>query len=265
MANIPVNPQADIFLGMPGYGRQTSTAGRGLWHSVRDAGRAIVKYQCGSLLAANFNMLWVTALNMQRSGIPIKYFAMLHDDIGPQDWWLDTLIEEMESRDLDMLGVVSPIKDSLGLTSIAVAPSDGYTWAQQRLTMREVFALPETFTSEDVGRPLLLNTGCWVCRFDPSWNTDVFFTINDRIVFDRRINSYVAQVESEDWFFSRLCHEKGLKIGATRKVAITHEGFAQFGNEFPWGEWEHDTAFSGAREVPPITNDEPAAAQSAPV
>jgi predicted O-methyltransferase YrrM len=257
MSSVPINSMADIFLGMPGYGRQTSAAGRGLWHSVRDSGRAVVKYTCGSLLAANFNILWTTALNMQRAGIPLKYFAMLHDDIGPQDWWLDTLIEEMESRDLDMLGAVAPIKDMNGLTTTALDNLEGNTWSQQRLTMREVFALPETFTSEDVGRPLLLNTGCWVCRFDPSWNNKVYFTINDRIVFDKRIDSYVVQVESEDWFFSRLCHERGLKLGATRKVAIAHEGYAKFGNELPWGDWEHDKDFIESRAH--RTNDAPAA------
>lgn len=240
-----------IFLGMPGYGRMTAAASRGLWYATADDRRVITKYQCGSLLAANFNLLWVTALNMQRSGSPIGYFAMLHDDIGPEDWWLDTLIAEMEAKNLDILGAVSPIKDMNGLTSLALARDDGSTWRIEcRLTMDEIFRLPETFTSEDVGRDLLLNTGCWVCRFDPAWNDKVYFTINDRIVWDAVKGCYAVEVESEDWFFSRLCHEQGLRIGATRKVRLTHRGECDYGTDHAWGQMKFDESFLQASLIP---------------
>lgn len=240
-----------VFIGMPGYGHQTAAAGRALWFACEDAARSIVKYQCGSLLAANFNVLWSTALNMQRKGIPIKYFAMLHDDIGPEDLWADVLIDEMEDKGLDMLGVASPIKDGLGLTSIALHNEKGDNWSPLcRLTMKEIHRLPETFTSKDVGHPLLLNTGCWVCKFDPAWNSKVYFTINDRIVFDKNKDAYTTQVESEDWFFSRLCHEQGLKIGCTRKVKLTHRGEMDFPNTMPWGTSEFDRSFLESSLIP---------------
>jgi hypothetical protein len=222
------------FLGMPGYGKQTAAAGRGLWRACRDMSGVAVEYRQGSLLAANFNGLWCSALNACHRGQSITYFAMLHDDIGPEDFWLDKLIAEMEASDLDVLGVVVPIKDTNGLTSIAL---DGEgTWRPKcRLTTTEVLQLPETFTSKDVGANLLLNTGCWVCKFDPEWARKVSFTINDRIVFNKALDRYQAEVEPEDWYFSRLLHELGLKIGATMKVHVQHRGEMDFDNQRCWG------------------------------
>jgi hypothetical protein len=102
--------------------------------------------------------------------------------------------------------------------------------------MRDVYSLPETFTSADLGgKELLLNTGCWVAKWNQDWARQVHFEINDRIVFDRSSNRYWPEVESEDWFFSRQLNELGLKLGATRKIAVKHEGAAEFMNTFPWG------------------------------
>jgi len=237
-----------IFLGMPGYGQQTAAAGRGLWRASRNMDSVAVEYRQGSLLAANFNGLWCSALTQKHRGRDIKYFAMLHDDIGPDDFWLDTLVAELEEKQLDILGVVVPIKDTRGVTSIAV---DGDTnWKPKfRLTQKEVHSLSETFTSEDVGGPLLLNTGCWVCRFDSDWVRKVHFTINDRIVFNTATDRYENEVESEDWFFSRLCHELGLRVGATRKVAVMHRGSMDFSNKNQWGQ-KFDEAMVTESQLP---------------
>lgn len=222
------------FIGMPGYGKQTAAAGRGLWHARADMSNVYVEYRQGSLLAANFNALWCGALNRCHQGDTVDYFAMLHDDVGPECHWLDMLISEMEAKELDVLGVAIPIKDAKGLTSLAI--DNGSTWRPKcRLTMTEVLSLPETFTSEDVNGRLLINTGCWVCRFDPEWAKKVCFTINDRIVFNRTNDRYEAEVEPEDWYFSRLCHELGLRVGATSKVKIQHRGEMDFGNDKAWG------------------------------
>lgn len=243
----PMSEQAKrhVFLGMPGYGKCTAAASRGLWRACVDSSVVHTAYHCGSLLACNFNALWCTALNMLRSGTPVQYFAMLHDDIGPDDFWLDKLIDELERNDLDVLGVAIPIKDHKGLTSLAIDHDSGDPWRiQQRLTLSEVLRLPETFTSDDLPGPLLLNTGCWVCRFDPDWVTKVHFEINDRIVFDTKLDRFVNQVEPEDWFFSRLCHERGLAIGATRIVRAIHEGAAEFNNFHDWGSQSFDTEYA---------------------
>jgi SAM-dependent methyltransferase len=240
--------EVTTFLGMPGYGVQSAAAGRGLWRARRDMDSVAVEYRQGSLLAANFNGLWCSALNLKHRGANLKYFAMLHDDIGPADYWLDALIEELEAKQLDVLGVVVPIKDTKGITSIAI---DGDTnWRPKcRLTMKELKGLPDTFTSEDVGGPLLLNTGCWVARFDSDWVRKVHFTINDRIVFNKATDRYENEVESEDWYFSRLMHEMNLKIGATKKVPVMHRGAMDFSNQACWGQ-EFDEALVTESQIP---------------
>lgn len=224
-----------IVLAAPGYGHQTAAAGRGIWRACRDMSSVTVPHLNSSLLAANFNNLWCVALNQAESGDGVDYFAMIHSDIGPDDFWLDTLIEELESQKLDVLGVAVPIKDQRGLTSLAI-DGDG-TWRPKcRITMKEVASLPETFTCDDVGGSLLLNTGCWVCKFDLEWCRKVYFTINDRIVFNKANNRYQAECEPEDWFFSRLLHEQGLKLGATRKIRLMHRGEIDFSNQLHWGK-----------------------------
>ncbi len=215
-------------------------------------------YQAGSLLACNFNQLWCLALNLSHRGERVDYFAMLHDDIGPEDFWLDKLIDELDSKQLDVLGVVVPIKDTRGMTSLALHGSDDWL-PKARLTMHDVYELPETFTSEDVGAPLLLNTGCWVARWSQEWARTVHFEIHDRIVFNRAANRYQAQTEPEDWCFSRQLHEIGsgptshlkpLRIGATRKVAVVHQGEMDFTNQRAWGTEPFDRETCDRSPVP---------------
>jgi hypothetical protein len=195
----------------------------------------------GSLLGHVFNGLWCEARNKNRRE-RVHYFAMLHSDVVPQQrHWFDVLVEEMEQRDLDVLGAVVPLKDPKGLTSIALDGDDSFR-PRCRLTMNEIHQLPETFTSADVGYPLLLNTGCWVCRFD-AWAYETHFTINDRIRFDEERGFDVAEVEPEDWNFSRQCNALGLKLGATRKLGVHHIGAARFTNSQPWGDWTFDSDY----------------------
>jgi precorrin-6B methylase 2 len=232
-----------VCLGMPCYGQISMGAARGFYRPSN--GRFIVEglQPNGSLLTQNMNICWAWALNRAKAG-ECNYFAMQHSDIMPEDHWLDKLIDELEASKLDVLGVVAPIKDVRGLTSTALAKKNGDSWdVHCRLSMREVHRLPETFTSADVnGFPLLLNTGLWVCKFDEHWEEwarQVYFTVNDRIMLDSKGN-YFAQVEPEDWFVSRVFNELGLRIGATRKVALIHTGNAECDNAVPWGRDEFD-------------------------
>ncbi len=245
------DPGRLVYLGMPGYSSLTGDAARGYWRATRlPESQVYYGLHAGSLLAANFNALWAGALNFALMGRAPHYFAMQHADIGPEDWWLDTLIDEMEARGLDVLGVVAPIKDMMGVTSVALERPDRDTWKPLcRLTMGEIFRLPVTFTSDDTGHPLLLNTGLWVCKFDPAWAKTVSFTINDRIVFDESRKQFVAQCEPEDWNFSRQCHALGLKIGCTRKVKLQHRGEHNFPNDRVWGH-EYDVAWADESQLP---------------
>lgn len=250
-----------IYLGQPGYGKQTADSGRAFWRACRDMSGVINDYRQGSLLACNFNQLWCGALNRVHGGERLDYFAMLHDDIGAEDFWLDKLIDELEAKQLDVLGVVIPIKDTRGLTSMALAkPGDDWL-PYARLSMHDVYSLPETFTSDDIGWPLLLNTGCWVARWNQDWARQVHFEINDEIVFNRAASRYQAQTEPEDWNFSRQLHEIGapgsptdgmprLRIGATRKIKAIHRGEMDFTNMHPWGSHAFDKESLKASPVP---------------
>lgn len=234
---------------MPGYGQLSAEASRGFWRA--SSGKSFVDYctMQSSLLAQCFNGLWCKALNAQAEGKQVDYFAMQHSDVEPCDGWLDLLIDEMEAKDLDVLGVAIPIKDNRGITSIAIGePGDNWR-VKCRLSLREIHGLPVTFTSEDIGGQLLLNTGLWVCRFDPSWNKKVHFEINDRIVYDQKRKCYMAQVEPEDWFFSRLCHELGLKVGCTRLIPLNHRGQCTFTNAIAYGE-HFDTQYVNESILP---------------
>jgi len=253
-------PQKRVFLGMPGYGNLTNGAARGFYHATagrlriggEEFGVALDRVQhTGSLLAQNFNALWCGAINVDAQGPPVDYFAMLHSDVEPEEGWLDRMIEEMEAKDLDMLGAVVPIKSMAGLTSIALQNPNGDAWRPLcRLTMSEVLRLPETFTVDDTGYDILLNTGCWVCRFDRDIAKQVHFTINDSIRFDEERGICVAEVEPEDWFFSRRMRECGVRIGATRKVKLVHAGEMRFGNETAWGNREFDSDYVSASVLP---------------
>lgn len=226
-----------VCLGMPSYGQCTDRAASALYRPTRRADQFDVKVWglSSSLATGNMNGLWCWALNTARKG-RCDYFAMQHTDIEPEEFWLDILIDELEARQLDVLGVAAPIKDQRGVTSIAMDRTDGNTFkVHGRLTMKEIWRLPETFTSEDIGHNLLINTGLWVCKFRESWARKIHFTVNDRICIDPKTGDYFAQIEPEDWFVSRLYHELGLKVGCTRKVRLEHRGTMAFTNEIPWG------------------------------
>lgn len=236
-----------IHLGCPSLGDMTLGAAVGFHRCTRRPDHHVKLLALGSSLATgNFNQLWCWALNAARKG-RVDFFAMIHSDIEPGEFWLDSLIDELEGKNLDVLGVVAPIKDQRGLTSTAVAHESGDTWrVRNRLTMTEVYRLPETFTSEDVGGPLLINTGLWVCKFDMAWAPNVFFTVNDRIMLDQKSGDFIAQIEPEDWFFSRVLHELGLRVGCTRKVSLHHQGRTSFPTDRPWGTDQFDREWSEA-------------------
>jgi len=228
-------PLRKCLLAMPGYSGLRAGAAAA-WFLASAGGAAPVpieikrQWNQGSLLGQNFNALWCMALNYK-----VDYFAMLHADISAQKGWLDLLISELEFRGFDVLSAVVPIKSHQGVTSTALDWPGGGEWLPQcRLTLKEVYQLPETFTAEDVGYPLLLNTGCWVAKMGP-WSKQCHFTIRDRLVQDEK-GWWKAEVEPEDWGFSRQCNRLGLKIAATRKVMLFHDGEQTFGNNESWGD-----------------------------
>lgn len=198
-----------------------------------------------SLLNHCFNQLWAKALNLRASGA--THFAMIHADIAPEAGWLDTLLGELLRLDADVVSAVVPIKSNYGLTSTALQVAEDL-WGPpmpRRLTMTEVYGLPETFGSADVNHPLLLNTGLWVCDLTKPWCERIWFESLERI--GRAPNGeFVAQCISEDWLFSARLHHEGAKLFATRKVKLTHRGERAYPNDSAWGEWETDQVYEEA-------------------
>lgn len=253
--------QAKIaLLGMPAYGGPTMAAARAFFRARVDPASLKLTYQQASLLDSNCCALWAQALNRCQAGQAPAYFAMLHADVQPPDFWLDTLIEELEAKKLDVLSAVVPIKDTHGLTSTALGSPDlSDPWrCFCRVTMTELYQLPETFTAADCGhpnRPLLFNTGCFVCRFDENWAKYCSFSSQTRIVFDEKAGRYLVEAEPEDWHFARDCHRQGLKVACTRRLLLSHRGNTDFGNDRVWGDFTFDRQYLDAAAIAPRTPD----------
>jgi hypothetical protein len=192
-----------------------------------------------SLLPGNFNHLLCHALN-ERESEGYTHFAMLHGDIVPQEGWLDVLHDEMSASGADIVSAVVPNKSAEGYVSMGVGEyRDGRpTW--KRLTLKDVYELPETFTIEQTPWPdgvLLVNTGCLLIDLSAHWLMDWVngggFRFESYI--DNRDGRYVVTCAPEDWLMSFDVHRLGGKVAATRKVSLTHHGDFGFDNHSPWG------------------------------
>jgi len=211
-----------------------------------------------SLLADAFNIHWTTALNLQLQGVPVTRFAMVHDDIVPESFYLDKLLEILDNTDADLVAAVCPIKDPRGLTSTAIDDPEDDWEVYRRLTMKEIHSFPETFCAADTPHPdklLLANTGCWACRFDRPWRYQMFFEVRSKTVFvlkDRKIipttdyredmvGTFNNMTMPEDWNFSRQLGRLGGKVYVTRAVKLDHRGSYNYPNyDATWGDWEND-------------------------
>ncbi len=183
-----------------------------------------------SCLTNNFNHLLCGALNERKNGI--THFALLHSDIIPCDGWLDILYKGMQETKADIISAIVPIKDGRGLTSTAL---DTDLWRPRRLTLHEVHNdYPKTFTQDD----LLLNTGCMLVDIRNEWIEGIRFRFEDRI---EKINgNFVADIQPEDWLFSRDAKKLGARLAATSEVRVDHIGTHRFSNDKAWGSWLRD-------------------------
>ncbi len=213
----------------------------------------------------DFNAIWATALNAAEDG-KITHFAMLHLDISPmtepQDGvWLDTLIEELDRLDLDLVSAISPLKDARGLTSSGIGDPTNSWEPYRRIAIRELPSLPATFDAATLGypnRPLLHNTGCWACdlrkpifhQTNENGENPLHFGFPEKIYRDPHSGQWRHARESEDWFFSRRLWEHKAKTAITKKVRLNHMGSAGFSNWGVWGQMEHDDATAHKWAVP---------------
>jgi hypothetical protein len=209
----------------------------------------------GSLIDRNCTMLWCDALIHRDRDADFSYFAMLHDDILPQAYWLDRMIDLLEEHQADFLSAVVPLKDDSGATSTAIS-APGKWWTNYcRLTQAQVrhadFAdvfdvhaaadavqrLPAEMQVAEVPREFLLaNTGCMVCRLDRPWAEHVWFESETRL--GKIQSTRVVLHRSEDWRFSAMIAARGGKVMATRLIQLLHIDQAtgrQFNSHAIWG------------------------------
>ncbi len=158
----------------------------------------------------------------------VTHFAMIHADIAADPYWIDTLIQETEKNDLDVLSVVMPIKDESGDTSTGILQENGIV---HRLSLSDIayYELPKTFTLADIqlrsplNGKLLVNTGLWVCKVGDWCKTFDGFRANSQII-KKDDGTYDTINSPEDWDSSVVFEEMGLKIGATTAVKARHYG-----------------------------------------
>lgn len=204
-----------------------------------------------SIIPFNCNTILKDALNA-RDVHGITHFAMIHSDVGACQNWLDILLATMEAEQAGIVSTVIALKDGRGLTSTALEDQND-EWNPRRLTMAELFQLPETFGIEqanavlNTNSPMLLvNSGCMLIDFQQDFIDGIWFEQKDRIV---KVNGKrVAETSSEDWNFCRKATERGAKVLATRAVQVEHER-PEWHNKSIWGAWKTDKSFFAKNQV----------------
>lgn len=227
-----------VIIGVPSYdGRiQGQMASSFIFASEGDT-VATINVAYSSLLAFTFNRLWTDALNSRVRGW--THFCMLHADVVPEPGWLDKMMKIHRETESDILSVVMPIKNSLGVSSTAI---DDNEWEPPRFTMKQLAKMPPTFTSPK----LLVNTGLMLVDIRKPWVENIRFHIDDRIIKNEK-GEFVMQAKPEDWNFSRDARALGAKIFATQAVAATHYGTQEYDNLGGWGMWDIDKRYGEAK------------------
>lgn len=192
------------------------------------------------------NLMLARALDQRDAGAKIDYLVYWHSDIAPEWYWLDKMIEIAEKSGADVVSAISPIKDQQGLTSTAIDEPVGDcdpAWRVRRLTMKEIYDLPPSFTHPN----LLVNTGLMLIDLSKPWVNGACFSFDDTII--RHHGRRTPAVMPEDWKFSRMATKSGAKLWATREVKLTHFGEHGYTNTRPWGSLDTDALRSYEPDV----------------
>ena len=234
----PTPSKYNVFLAVPNAGSILPCCAMAFAQSTANKHNITFSPQQFGDIPHNFNMLWCNALQMRGEPNNITHFAMLHTDIGANTFWLDTLIEEMDRLDADIMSTIVAIKDGRGLTTTGIRYPG--VWGTRRFTMKEIMRLPETFSVTDTDEPdqiLAINTGLWVCRLPQSGWPDKMPGFQNEHKITWINNEPCPMFDSEDWMFSDWAASQGLKVYATRKVKAGHQGAYTFENDSAWGAW----------------------------
>ena len=250
-----------IYIAAPCYNGMSVHTSKALLQCGRSKYDVVIQEQDYSILCYNFNVMWCDMLNRRRRGEDVRYFCMIHSDVNIVDDliegnWLDVFVDLLEEREVDVLSVVSPLKDNRGVTSTGLYDVEKEVIVK-RLTMTEVKKLPQTFNLDDIllndetsfhlfnptDYRLVVNTGLMLVKVD-DWCEKVFFHDKHYVLkvtdTETGVVTFIAQVVSEDWMFSVDVQKLGMKVEATTKLAIEHIGKCGYGNYGAWGTLKED-------------------------
>lgn len=247
-------PNCNIYLALPAGTFECHSMQRILiMGSTRRAYRCTPTSGNSSSLTANFNQSWTDALNGRKTDKNpdgFTHFLMLHSDILPKGHWIDKMMDVLADNKLEVLSVVSPIKDDHGLTSTGF---DTDQFRPRRLCLKETDRLPFIVrnTPEDLAMcekivggpvaPLLVNTGLMLIDLRAPWVESLCFQFRNRIV--RLPNGLLFnEFEPEDWMMSRDLHRWNAKFAFVdgRVVELGHAGGMVMMNTGGWGKFDKD-------------------------
>ncbi len=130
---------ANVFIGLPQHGGNLSTSTMHSVHEALTSAHAVAYQAMGlSLLARNFNSLWINAFKRG-----YDYFVLHHSDLGVSSpyngvSWLDVMIERMRQTGAAVMPVASPIKSQAGHYSLGLDLEAGNPYTLRRITQREL-------------------------------------------------------------------------------------------------------------------------------
>lgn len=196
----------------------------GIWNSsTRRRFELQPLHSQNSVLPWGFNRCWEAGI---KSGY--RWFAMCHADVVGSPFWLDRMIEALESRGGG--GVISaaiPLKGSKQAFSTAMG-QQGVMHCHHRLTEENLRHLPEVFTSQDVNERLLIagelwvNTGLMVADMGiGDWHKKVWFEFVTRMEWKGDECRHTKL--TEDWRFSQMLHGLGVPVYGM-KIRVKHWG-----------------------------------------
>lgn len=235
---IPYLRKPQVFLVMPNFGQMMPDVAHS-WYDPEWAAnprKVAVTYRREvrmSSIVGSFNNLWAEGLNKRDKG-EAEYFAMQHNDIEPDSWWLDYCLSELQMRNAALISVVSPIKKhDEYLTTNAWGREDDI-WYRRLIPMAEMLSYPVTFAPEQVAisrEVMLFNTALWVADIrHPVWD-EFLFKQYARFVWNDD-GERECELMPEDWELSHFCHSRKIPYLITRGVKLKH-----FGPEF-WANYE---------------------------
>lgn len=259
----PMSERAYVCAFMPRYGRQVyPEAARSFWEYPcrwsEDGVYILDRKHNSQSICFNFNIAFAHALDLRDFGAELHgggrahatHFAMLHDDLATEPYWMDILLQEMRENGLAVISAVAPIKDPVPDPRTSTAISNRhrtFDTPHRYITISDRDHLPTTFTLEDCwdlpnykrepDDELLINTGCMLIDLrHPAW--DAFETpaepggpcgwsLDSRIVKQENGRRRVS-MRPEDWEMSRFLRRHGVPYGATWAVELLHFG------EYAW-------------------------------